>query len=414
MALDLQQRPSEYGYRRHHTRPETENGRVNSTNAAPYFRGGLPRGPRNAYSLPGDSFQKRDALMSQDSPRPVFIIGTSRSGTSLMVQILNRHPQVMIAAETHYFDDLRPRLKPSQQGYLDPISRVTVKAYFAKLEGSAYGLDGLERNQTHAFPVDVESEKHIGADEVFRKFCLDQAVMSGKDITDLRIWGEKTPRHVFCLSEITAAFPDARFIFMQRDPRAVIASYRDWQNHFIDPDKAEPRLRQALMAESRRVQRSFSIGIAALMWRAAQKAAWRGRKRLGPERLYIQKFEDLLAEPHQQISLICDFLGIFPIPEMQKVERINSSYSPRSEGGIDENAARAWENRLADRESWIIEKICAGPMVNGGYVPIAKHPIALMVEVFRTCARIPVAFITNLHRMGSPLTWVLRRLGIDK
>jgi hypothetical protein len=310
--------------------------------------------------------------MSQNNLRPIFIIGTSRSGTYLMVQILNRHPQVMIAAETHYFDDLRPRLKPSQQGPLDPLSRVTLEAYFAKLEGSAYGLDGLERNQTHAFPVDVESVKHIGADEVFKKFCLDQAVKSGKDNTDLRIWGEKTPRHVFCLSEITAAFPDARFIFMQRDPRAVIASYRDWQNHFIDPDKAEPRLRQ--------------------------------------------EFEDLLAEPHQQISLICDFLGIVPIPEMQKVERINSSYSPRSEGGIDENAARAWENRLADRESWIIEKICAGPMVNGGYVPIAKHshPIALMAEVFQTCARIPVAFIANLHRIGSPLTWVLRRLGIDK
>jgi hypothetical protein len=33
MAMDLQQRPPEYGYRRHHTRTETENGRVSSTNA---------------------------------------------------------------------------------------------------------------------------------------------------------------------------------------------------------------------------------------------------------------------------------------------------------------------------------------------------------------------------------------------
>jgi len=33
MAMDLQQRPPQHGHRRHHTRHETENGRVNSTDA---------------------------------------------------------------------------------------------------------------------------------------------------------------------------------------------------------------------------------------------------------------------------------------------------------------------------------------------------------------------------------------------
>jgi hypothetical protein len=31
MALDLQQRPAQHGHRRHYTRNETENSRVNST-----------------------------------------------------------------------------------------------------------------------------------------------------------------------------------------------------------------------------------------------------------------------------------------------------------------------------------------------------------------------------------------------
>ena len=33
MAMDLQQRPPQHGHRRHHTRTETENGCVSSTNA---------------------------------------------------------------------------------------------------------------------------------------------------------------------------------------------------------------------------------------------------------------------------------------------------------------------------------------------------------------------------------------------
>ena len=42
---------------------------------------------------------------------PIFIVGTSRSGTSMMRDIVARHPDVWIGGETHYFDDLRVRLR---------------------------------------------------------------------------------------------------------------------------------------------------------------------------------------------------------------------------------------------------------------------------------------------------------------
>ena len=352
--------------------------------------------------------------MSTNWPRPVFIIGSARSGTELMVQILNRHPQVMIAAETHYFDDLRPLIEPGAQQPPDPRSGAMAESYFAKLRGGAYGLHGTEHAQSPPAHTAFDTTDNLGIDAMFQQHCLSQAQQWGKNVNDLRIWGEKTPRHVFCLSEISAVFPEARFIFMQRDPRAVIASYRDWQNHFIEIATAGPKLRQALAAEDQRVQNSFSVGIASQMWRAAQKAAWRGQKRLGPERLRIQKFEDLLAEPHQQITQICDFLGIDPCDEMRVVGRINSSYGHARDAGIDVSTATAWQGRLGDHESWIIERLCAGPMAMGGYVPRTRrpYPSALMAEIFRSGARIPRAFLANRHRMGSPLTWILRRLGI--
>jgi hypothetical protein len=352
--------------------------------------------------------------MPPDCPMPVFIIGSARSGTELMVQILNRHPQVMIGAETHYFDDLRPRIGPAEREFPDPCSRAMAETYFARLRGGAYGLHGTEHAQSPPAIVEADTPDNRGIDAMFQQHCLGQAQQRGKDMNDLRVWGEKTPRHVFCLSEISVAFPKARFIFMQRDPRAVIASYRDWQNHFIELENAGPALRKALAAEDWRVQRSFSIGIACLMWRAAQKAAWRGQKRLGPERLLIQKFEDLLADPHHQIARICDFLGIEPCGEMQTVGRINSSYGHASDAGIDASAATAWQGRLADHESWIIERLCFGLMAAGAYVPMARrsHPGALAVEITRSGARIPLAFVANWRRMGSPLVWVLRRLGI--
>ncbi len=40
---------------------------------------------------------------------PIFIVGPSRSGTSMLREVLNRHPDVWITRGTHYFDDIRRR-----------------------------------------------------------------------------------------------------------------------------------------------------------------------------------------------------------------------------------------------------------------------------------------------------------------
>jgi hypothetical protein len=346
-------------------------------------------------------------------PKPVFVVGSARSGTELMVQILNRHPQVMIARETHYFDDLRPRLGRSATVQPDPAALELADIYFAKLRSGAYGLEGTEYEHV---PPSVGAKAMAvdrGIDAVFEQHCLDQALRCGKPLQALRIWGEKTPRHVFCLTEIAKAFPGARFIFMQRDPRAVIASYRDWQNHFIDPKTASPALRKALSDEDRRVRRSFSLGIASLMWCTAQRAAQRGQAKLGVERLRIQRFEDLVTQPAREIGQICAFLGIEPCAEMQEVGRINSSYGHQRNSGIDARVATTWQARLDDREIWIIERLCAGQRATGRYEPVARraYPFALSVEIARTGLRIPRAFLANRHRMGAPLAWVLRRLG---
>ena len=43
--------------------------------------------------------------------RPLFVVGPSRSGTSLMRALLNGHADIALAGETHYFDDLRVTAK---------------------------------------------------------------------------------------------------------------------------------------------------------------------------------------------------------------------------------------------------------------------------------------------------------------
>ena len=48
--------------------------------------------------------------MASSPPSPLFICGPSRSGTTVVLSLLDAHPDVAVAPETHYFDDLRVRL----------------------------------------------------------------------------------------------------------------------------------------------------------------------------------------------------------------------------------------------------------------------------------------------------------------
>ena len=63
------------------------------------------RSRRTPGYLPAHS-DAREAAVSGE----IFVVGASRSGTNLVRALLNAHSRLWISAETHYFDDLRPRL----------------------------------------------------------------------------------------------------------------------------------------------------------------------------------------------------------------------------------------------------------------------------------------------------------------
>ena len=58
---------------------------------------------------------------STSNDSPIFIVGISRSGTTLLRKILNQHSDVWIVErETHYFDDLRVKMAAFEQQPLNP------------------------------------------------------------------------------------------------------------------------------------------------------------------------------------------------------------------------------------------------------------------------------------------------------
>jgi Sulfotransferase family len=65
---------------------------------------------------------------------PVFVLGTPRSGTTLVAKVLGRHSQIFMPGETDFFDDIYSRKKELGDPQ-DPEARQKIVARLATLYG---------------------------------------------------------------------------------------------------------------------------------------------------------------------------------------------------------------------------------------------------------------------------------------
>jgi len=142
-----------------------------------------------------------------------FIVGCPRSGTTLLRRMLDAHPLVAVPGESHFG------------------ARYVRKA-------SRFGGEG-EPGTLEALLDDFCASRAFQSSKVSQRLFREEARrQAGDPWAPLGIWleafaeregasivGEKTPSHALFVAELARAFPEARFILLRRDPRAVVASW---------------------------------------------------------------------------------------------------------------------------------------------------------------------------------------------
>lgn len=201
-------------------------------------------------------------------PGPLFVLSVWRSGSSLLYTLLNQHSQIALM----YEGDL-PRLHRYLWG------RFRSGAWRERWE---FWNQGPSR---HGIAHECMPANAGNAWEATRS--VYQAFAARKQA---RIWGEKTPHWFDCPMEMAGKFPDARFIFLWRDPNAVLRS----------------------IAGAARGERFF------------KKAGFTQRVLLGIENLreaygtlkaqrrpvHEVNYEDLTSNPAESMRQICRFLDV--------------------------------------------------------------------------------------------------------
>jgi hypothetical protein len=329
---------------------------------------------------------------------PIFVVGPSRSGTTLVRSILNAHPAVSIAPETHYFDDLRPRLGARAQAPLADTDVRSVERYFLALGDNVYGQEtNPEQVTIDAGELRREALLLGGtADAYFEAFCRRRMRGLGKSR-----WGEKTPRHVFRIVEMLGLWPEARVVCLVRDPRAVVASYRDWKRG--RPDSTAP--------DRFRATRSYHPVLSALLVKGAMEASEQARRRFGTERILLLRYEELVTEPERSVRALAEWLGVDYVSSMLDVPDRYGSYGDVN-GGISQAPLERWRSKLSPTEISVIQTCCRGTMEQAGYQRERVSPP--LPELVRTWASVPVAVgragLANRKRLGNTSEYVLKRV----
>ena len=144
--------------------------------------------------------------MSNNPICPIFIVGPSRCGNTLLQEVLNLHSRLHICSETHWFDDDRSIRCHAIETDED---RKQSQDWFLSLSDRPFGYNG-DPDQGWLDRSDLEREARAittdaPRDSYFVAWCQLDAAQHGK-----ARWGEKTPRHVFRISDILQAFPGCK------------------------------------------------------------------------------------------------------------------------------------------------------------------------------------------------------------
>jgi len=146
--------------------------------------------------------------------RPVFIIGSARSGTSILTWSLGQHPNLYPLEETVWIGQFgrwarRAYEIGASRGARSHLSGMGIeRSLYMRRFGEA--IDGmiLEHRKLPAHDVAEEAA-----------FTLVRRVSDPK-----QRWVDGTPENSCFVPELHALFPEARFIHLLRDPVAVVRS----------------------------------------------------------------------------------------------------------------------------------------------------------------------------------------------
>jgi Sulfotransferase family len=273
----------------------------------------------------------------------VVVLGVSRSGTTLLRHMLDRHSELAIPGESYFIHGLwdRYRRRP------DPSALLADLSCLARLREWEVDLETVRRR----LPP--------GADfaEVLQSVYAGYAEARGK-----RRFGDRTPLYMLYLDALEQAFPRAQYVHIIRDARDAALSFRAM--------RAPPRGSWAW---------PHGLYDFAEQWRLEVTGARHFGATVAAGRYLELRYEDLVAAPEPKLREVCDFLGFEFEPAMLEFHRDVQPGQFRNHARLREPASpgsRNWRKEMSAAQLRRFEAIAGGLLSELGYQRACAAPSA--------------------------------------
>ncbi len=269
---------------------------------------------------------------------PFFIIGSSRSGTTLLRLILCGHSRIHIPPETWFILPLVQEL-PLDAPLSPEEVREAVKIITSHFRWQDMGMHADELVNRALRLVQPHLSDIIGL--VYHH----QLANVGK-----KRFGDKTPLYVKIVPQLMVLYPEARFIHLIRDGRDVAISFIDakFEGRCYDDDRFE--------------------------WIDAIRRQFRYRMCSFNDRILEVRYEELVRNSEATVRGICEFLGENFEPSMLEFRERRSMVPERGhhlhkalEKPIALDAIGVWRQRLSWPECFAMEACIYKELENLGY-----------------------------------------------
>ena len=322
-------------------------------------------------------------MLNQTSTNPfLFVCGVPRSGTTLLQRMLNAHPKLAVANDSHFI----PRaLELTRANLVDDAIAGRNISICEDLQNKTFNYHrfyrlGISKEQFQQIANNSDNYRQL-VSGIYDQFARND----GK-----RLGGEKTPDYVRRLTLLHSLFPSAKLVHIVRDGRNVALSLLQWAK----PNKGPGRI--ALWEKS-------PIAVCALWWKWLVDAGTKQSNSISPETFRAVQYESLIRSPRETMENLCCFLEIDFEEWMLQFNKDkvvpNSGLSAKNAWLPPTQGLRDWRRDLADDDVALFQELAGESLVKHGY---ELHSTNVSSKVSKLAAQCKYWWSENFLSKHSP------------
>ncbi|MGE6650120.1 sulfotransferase [Shewanella colwelliana] len=292
-------------------------------------------------------------MTSNSFDRPIIILSAPRSGSTLLFEILSKSKHLWtIGGESHGVIEKHRQLnithKQFESNALDesdwsqPLNNVLQDDFRAALRNS----------QGEPYTPDVGSIRFL----------------------------EKTPKNSLRIDFLNKVFPDARFIFLVRDPKENVSSIMQaWRSQRFRTYPGLPGWNgdwSLLLPKGWQKLKGAPLeSVATFQWQQANETIMQSLTKLAPERWQLMSYHELIASPQTAIAKLTQFCDI---PFDDALQDLCRGPLPFSRYTVSKPAPNKWVSNFGEIQSMWPQMQSTLKQINtwltrSGQTPLSEH-----------------------------------------